>query len=1046
MSASSASHYAPPGSAEDRNRRCEVVVDGPTIAQQSSARSNASAGKNLASGARSTTTAAAAPPSVMRTAKAYVRTRPSQRFANDRILIQKELGQEAITILKPRNPDAAHFLRDHTIAHTYGMDGVLHNASQEEVYKTVCEPIMKNVLDGYNGAVICNGQVGSGKTHTITGSVENFDERGLVPRALSHAFGEQHDVPENEFRFHISYMELYNDDVHDLLSGLPSTTYADIAQPPLRKLPVTESKEGVVAVGGLRIKEVFSLDDALNCLFEGDVYRAKSQHVLNPVSSRSHTLLTFYIQRNSLVDTDSKETMFSRIDFVDLAGMERPSKTQPTGKTQQEALHINRSLSFLEQTLRALSTSSPVDKPSLAAFRQDKLSHVLKHCIGGNCQTAFLTNIRTEVEHVEETLSSLQFSEKAVSIPIAMQTTAREPANLVVRKQQLEIELLREELAAQSIVFGGVDIHHEPFSQPEVERIREKVTDFLESGDISGLKIESVRQTREIFQQFRQLYREQAETFSSQLSAAENAFAASYTAATLAGPDGAGVGGLSGTEGGGGGGVATAMIDKTPHRQAKTKEGGKQVTVALDTKPVRGAGVAAAGAAGAAAGAAPMGKKSFKTAVTSLKGKKASDVVAKEEPQETGVGDLNPTRDGIAIRAKKSLPAAGQDFAFATKLQADGKPGKKVVGDGQRPAGSAETGNLAQIPVAMDTPGATIAPTHSMDNVGSGVAMSSALLQDGSQSSLAQTNTSGSLDAAGKKMASVLGRFMQDSDTKPTKEDYFEWYKQHNAEGKELNGAFILAKKQQHDQAILVRNHALDLSKFKDAIGEIQQLLAAGTAKEALETATGIPQLQHIKGLSKMISSLPHAQCVEQITAVYKTELGKLAMERADLNQLKETVQDKRRTLLSAFEAIDAECNEESQLLLAAAKAQASGAMAPGSLCSLSGENSCATILEADEDKDREDEDDDVEDLTQTEGFGVADNVALDTMVGHLTGSKAPTFANMSTDPRENARAAFDNARVRARKRENQILRKTGHKPGAIIKAKPAPTSTLRSI
>ena len=113
------------------------------------------------------------------------------------------------------------------------------------------------------------------------------------------------------------------------------------------------------------------------------------------------------------------------------------------------------------------------------------------------------------------------------------------------------------------------------------------------------------------------------------------------------------------------------------------------------------------------------------------------------------------------------------------------------------------------------------------------------------------------------------------------------------------------------------------------------------------------------------------------------------------LNQLKETVQDKRRTLLSAFEAIDAECNEESQLLLAAAKAQASGAMAPGSLCSLSGENSCATILEADEDKDREDEDDDVEDLTQTEGFGVADNVALDTMVGHLTGSKAPTVSTV---------------------------------------------------
>lgn len=77
------------------------------------------------------------------------------------------------------------------------------------------------------------------------------------------------------------------------------------------------------------------------------------------------------------------------------------STFQSEGKTQQEAMYINKSLTFLEQVIVALADRRREHIP----FRQSKLTHCLKDSIGGNCNTLLVANVWGEEAQLEETVS-----------------------------------------------------------------------------------------------------------------------------------------------------------------------------------------------------------------------------------------------------------------------------------------------------------------------------------------------------------------------------------------------------------------------------------------------------------------------------------------------------------------------------------------------------------------------------------------------------------------------------------------------------------------
>ena len=136
--------------------------------------------------------------------------------------------------------------------------------------------------------------------------------------------------------------------------------------------------------------------------FQGESNRVIGHHKLNRYSSRSHCIFSIFIEAHSRTLSNAGYVM-SRLNFVDLAGSERVGKTKCEGRTQVEALYINKSLTFLEQAVIALADLSREHIP----FRQSKLTHVLKDSLGLGCQTVMIGNVWGEFSQLEETVSFL---------------------------------------------------------------------------------------------------------------------------------------------------------------------------------------------------------------------------------------------------------------------------------------------------------------------------------------------------------------------------------------------------------------------------------------------------------------------------------------------------------------------------------------------------------------------------------------------------------------------------------------------------------------
>ncbi|KAM3838009.1 kinesin-like protein KIF9, partial [Diretmus argenteus] len=322
----------------------------------------------------------------------FVRFRPTANFAQE--LIKCSDGQTVNISQKKESRKLS--VRNQMSSCSFRLDGVLQDLSQEEVYARVAQQVVLGALEGYNGTVMCFGQTGAGKTYSMMGSTQSYKQRGIIPRALQEVFEEVKKRSEHAFSVRLSYLEIYNESLVDLLtSGRGSPV------PAPRGMAVMEEPGGGVFVRGLSLHPVRSEDEALDLLFEGEMNRSVGAHALNKNSSRSHCIFTLYIESRSRTLSDAKYVT-SKLNLVDLAGSERLGKTGSEGQALKEATHINKSLSFLEQVILALADRRRDHVP----FRQTKLTHALKDSLGGNCNTVLVANIYGEAAQIEETVST----------------------------------------------------------------------------------------------------------------------------------------------------------------------------------------------------------------------------------------------------------------------------------------------------------------------------------------------------------------------------------------------------------------------------------------------------------------------------------------------------------------------------------------------------------------------------------------------------------------------------------------------------------------
>ncbi|KAG5445899.1 Kinesin-like protein kif3a, variant 2 [Clonorchis sinensis] len=315
-------------------------------------------------------------------------------------------------------------------------------SKQADLYNKVARPIVEKVLEGYNGTIFAYGQTGTGKTFTMEGIRSVPELRGIIPNSFAHIFGAIAKADHNtRFLVRVSYLEIYNEEVRDLL-GRDQTASLDVKERP----------DIGVFVKDLSSFVVHSPNEMDKLMSFGNRNRVTAATNMNEHSSRSHAIYTVTLECSQLVEGGKTLLRQGKLHLVDLAGSERQSKTGATGKRLQEANKINLSLTTLGNVISALVDGKSTHIP----YRNSKLTRLLQDSLGGNSKTAMIANIAPSDYNYEESLSTLRYANRAKNIRNKAKIN-EDPKDAMLRQFQKEIEMLRKQLEEGMGPSAGVD-------------------------------------------------------------------------------------------------------------------------------------------------------------------------------------------------------------------------------------------------------------------------------------------------------------------------------------------------------------------------------------------------------------------------------------------------------------------------------------------------------------------------------------------------------------------------------------------------------------
>ncbi|XP_048265220.1 kinesin-like protein KIF13A isoform X3 [Bombus terrestris] len=375
--------------------------------------------------------------------KVAVRVRPFNRrelelgtqcvveMSGQQTILQHPTTMDKIERSKPKT-----FAFDHCF---YSLDPAVENfANQDVVFDALGRDILDNAFQGYNACIFAYGQTGSGKSYTMMGSGEN---KGIIPRLCDNLFDmiAKQQSSELTYKVEVSYMEIYNEKVHDLLDPKPNK----------QSLKVREHNVLGPYVDGLSQLAVTSFQDIDNLMAEGNKSRTVAATNMNSESSRSHAVFSVILTQTL---TDSKSGVsgekVSRMSLVDLAGSERAVKTGAVGDRLKEGSNINKSLTTLGLVISKLAdqnSGNNKNKDKFVPYRDSVLTWLLKDNLGGNSKTVMVATISPAADNYEETLSTLRYADRAKRI-VNHAVVNEDPNARIIRELRQEVEALKEML------------------------------------------------------------------------------------------------------------------------------------------------------------------------------------------------------------------------------------------------------------------------------------------------------------------------------------------------------------------------------------------------------------------------------------------------------------------------------------------------------------------------------------------------------------------------------------------------------------------------
>ncbi|XP_022161919.1 kinesin-like protein KIF11 [Myzus persicae] len=378
---------------------------------------------------------------------------------------------------------------------TFHFDKVFgQNSKQVDVYNVVVYPLIKEVLDGYNCTVFAYGQTGTGKTFTMEGDRLNGQSSiswntdpisGIIPRALSHMFDELR-LLQVEHTVRASFLELYNEDIFDLLSCTE--------EPSNKSLRIFEEKKGSVIVRGLEEVIVSNKNEVYKLLEKGSKRRQTAATLMNTQSSRSHTIFTITVHIKESTIENEDIVRVGKLNLVDLAGSENIGRSGAIDRRACEAGNINKSLLTLGRCITSLVEQTPH-----VPYRESKLTRLLQDSLGGKTKTSIIATISPSHCNLEETMSTLDYASRAKSIKNKPEVNQKFTKKALIREYTDEIEKLKRDLVATRDK-NGVYVAEENYNDM-VLRLEKNEVDICE-------KIATIRAVNEELNKKEEIMRE----------------------------------------------------------------------------------------------------------------------------------------------------------------------------------------------------------------------------------------------------------------------------------------------------------------------------------------------------------------------------------------------------------------------------------------------------------------------------------------------------------------------------------------------------------
>ena len=275
----------------------------------------------------------------------------------------------------------------------------------KDVFEQAIKPTINNVINGYNSTTLAYGVTGTGKTHTIFGDLAlSNGEDGVAIKACEYLFNKLNkEYFSDDYEIKVSYIEIYNENVIDLLNNENENVSLMIIEDPNKGVYVHNVKEFIIN----------NTNELKKLICQGNKRRTMAPTNQNKFSSRSHAILQLSLKRKTYNEKKNNfDIYYSKFLIVDLAGSERGGLEK--GKRREEGANINKSLFTLGSCINILSDKNRNGK--FIPYRDSKLTRLLKDSLGGNILTVMLVCVSPSGESYDESISSLNYANRAKKI------------------------------------------------------------------------------------------------------------------------------------------------------------------------------------------------------------------------------------------------------------------------------------------------------------------------------------------------------------------------------------------------------------------------------------------------------------------------------------------------------------------------------------------------------------------------------------------------------------------------------------------------------